>query len=127
MGRTLIVDDEEDMRMILHAAIDIENRGLEVVGEAVSGEDALRIRRELDADIIVLDERMPGLSGVETAKLLLADDPHVPIVFYSAYLDVGIREEVRRLGVRHCVRKGDLSGLIAALRELDGSNDAVPV
>jgi len=126
MGKTLIVDDEEDMRLLLRLTIDRADRGLIVVGEASSGEDALVIRRELDLDVIVLDHRMPGLTGVETAKALLAEEPDLPIVLYSAFLDDDVAEEARQIGVRRCVQKGDVDTLIAALRELTGSDIGPP-
>lgn len=121
-GNTLIVDDESDMRLLLVLTINGENRGLRVVGEAASGEDALRVRPELDIDVIVIDHRMPGLTGIETAAALLADEPDLPIVLYSAYLDDVLVEEAREIGVRHCVKKGDVPALIATLRELTGLN-----
>ena len=120
MGKTLIVDDEEDMRFLLRLTIDRENGGLEVVGEAASGEEALAIRGELDVDVIVLDQRMPGLSGVATATALLAKEPNLPIVLYSAFLDAELVDQARLAGVRRCVRKGDVSSLIGALRGLTG-------
>jgi YesN/AraC family two-component response regulator len=78
MGKTLIVDDEQDIRLLLRLTINREDRGLRVVGEASSGEEALIIRRELDIDVIVLDQRMPGLTGVETAKALRPRTPTFP-------------------------------------------------
>jgi hypothetical protein len=39
---------------------------------------------------------------------LLAHDPEVPIVLYTAHLDSGVAEEARRVGVRRCVKKGDV-------------------
>ena len=126
MGKTLIVDDEEDMRLLLRLTINRENRGLQVVGEASSGEDALVIRRELDVDVMVLDHRMPGLTGVETARALLADEPDLPIVMYSAFVDDEVTAEARKIGVRRCIKKGDIPALIAALRELTGSEIGGP-
>ena len=126
MGKTLIVDDEEDMRLLLRLTINRANRGLLVVGEASSGEEALVIRHELDVDVIVLDHRMPGLTGVETAKALLSDEPELPIVLYSAFVDDIMAAEARDIGVRRCVKKGDVPALIAALRELTGSEIGEP-
>ena len=120
MGKTLIVDDEDDMRLLLRIMINAANRGLEVVGEASSGEAALRLHRDLDLDVIVLDQQMPGLTGVQTAERLLAHDPDVPIVLYSAFLDTDVREIAERVGVRQCITKGDVPTLIGALRELTG-------
>lgn len=120
MGRTLIVDDEEDMRVLLRATIDRANRGLMVVGEAASGEEAIAVRPTLELDVIVLDQRMPGLSGLETAAAFLSSEPDLPIVLYSAFIDDDVAEQARRAGVRTCITKGDTAGLIRALRDLNG-------
>lgn len=121
MGKTLIVDDEEDMRFLLRMTIDIANRGLRVVGEASSGGEAIALRPGLDLDVIVMDQRMPGMSGLEAATALLAEEPGLPIVLYSAFVTDDVADEARRVGVRRCVKKGDTAGLISALRELTGS------
>lgn len=119
-GNTLIVDDESDVRLLLHLVITKADHGLRVVGEASSGDEALIIRRELDVDVVVLDQRMPGLTGLKTASALLAEDPDLPIVIYSAFTTEAMAEEARRIGVRVCIQKGDIPALIAALRELTG-------
>ena len=119
-GNTLIVDDEADLRLLLTLLIGKENHGLRVVGEAASGEEALEMRRDLDVDIVVLDHRMPGLSGLETASAMLAEAPGLPIILYSAFTDEGMVAEARAIGVRECVAKGDAPRLIATLRELAG-------
>ena len=119
-GNTLIVDDEIDLRLLLLLTIDTENHGLQVVGEASSGREAIAMRRDLDVDVVVLDHRMPGLTGLETASKMLEEKPDLPIVLYSAFTDARMAEEARRIGVRECVPKGDAPRLIAALRELTG-------
>lgn len=118
MGNTLIVDDEEDMRVLLRAAIDAENRGLRVIGEASNGREALKLRSRLEPDVVVLDERMPGLTGLDTARSLLEEEPDLPIILYSAFLDANVTVEAEQVGIRRCVRKGDTKGLVRALREL---------
>jgi DNA-binding NarL/FixJ family response regulator len=119
-GNTLIVDDEVDVRLLLQLLIDRENHGLRVIGEAANGEQALQMRRDLDVDVVVLDQRMPGLSGLETATQMLAEAPDLPIVLYSAFTDDHMLAEARAIGVRDCVAKDDGPRLIATLRELTG-------
>lgn len=119
-GNTLIVDDEPDVRLLLQLVINRENEGLRVVGEAASGEEALTMRRDLDIDVVVLDQRMPGLTGLETASSMLAEQPGLPILLYSAFTDVQMEDEAQRIGVRACVAKGDSPRLISLLRELTG-------
>ena len=119
-GNTLIVDDETDVRLLLLLVINKANGGLHVVGEASSGGEALVRRRELDVDVVVLDHRMPGLTGLETASAMLEEEPELPIVLYSAFTDPGMVEEAQRIGVRECVEKGDAPRLITVLREVTG-------
>ena len=119
-GNTLIVDDEVDVRLLLLLTISNENHGLQVVGEAASGHEAISLRRELDVDVVVLDHRMPGLTGLETARAMLAEEPTLPILLYSAFTDDRMTAEAREIGVRACVPKGDAPQLIAALREATG-------
>ncbi|MGH9273806.1 MAG: response regulator transcription factor [Acidimicrobiales bacterium] len=117
-GNTLVVDDDGDVRLLLQLLIDQEKPELCVVGQASSGGEALTMRRGLDVDVVVLDHRMPGLSGLETATAMLAEEPTLPIVLYSAFADPQMIAEARDIGVRECVEKGDSARLIAVLREL---------
>src|SRR3546814_20839349 len=87
--------------------IDQENRGLRVVGEAASGDEALQVRRRLDVDVVVLDHRMPGLTGLEHATALLAEPPYLPILLYSALTDTPQAAEARSIGLQESVSKGE--------------------
>jgi len=127
MGKTLIVDDEDDMRLLLQLTIDDADHGLHVVGQAANGEEALTIQRELDIDVIVLDHQMPGMTGIQTAEALLVEEPDVPIVLYTAHLDSRVAAEAQRVGVRRCIKKGDIRSLITALRELTGLDVGDPL
>ena len=117
MCRTFIVVDEEDMRVLLRATIDTEDRGLRVVGEADSGAGAIALAPDLEFDVMVLDHKMPGMSGLDTAARFLESEPDLPIVLYSAFLDDTVAGEADRIGIRRCVRKGDTRALVEALRD----------
>jgi len=82
--RVLIVDDEQPARDRLRTLI-AEIGAAEVVGEAANGEEALRRVAETAPSVVLLDVRMPGMDGVETAHHLsdLADAPAV--IFTTAY------------------------------------------
>ena len=113
--RTLIVDDEEDMRVLIAEVIQLANGGLEVVGEAKEGESALEARRRLRPDVVILDHRMPGMSGVEVATRMLAEDPGQAIVLFSAYLDAGLEAEALGAGVCSVLSKDRYRDLPDAL------------
>ena len=115
--RVLIVDDEDDMRALLRNLIEIANDGLSVAAEAADGDQALRCWREAEPDVVVLDQRMPGLSGLETAERILAELPSQMIVLFTAYADEKVKAAADRIGVRACVPKDDARKLIFRLRE----------
>jgi YesN/AraC family two-component response regulator len=122
MTTMLIVDDEMDMRMLVRVVIEIANDGLSIVGEAADGAEALRVWRDLDGppepDVVILDNRMPELTGLEVAEQILAERPAQLIVLYSAFLDEEVREAAARIGIARCVSKEDLDRLPAVIREL---------
>jgi CheY-like chemotaxis protein len=105
----LIVDDDADMRYLARAVL--EGSGFEVAEEAADGSEALAKFAELDPPpvptVVLLDNQMPGLSGLEVAARILNERPEQLIVLFSAYLDAEIIAEAKRLGVAECVSKGD--------------------
>jgi DNA-binding NarL/FixJ family response regulator len=118
--RILIVDDEEDMRALVRATIEIANKGLEVSGEAADGEAAIAQWRADRPEVIVLDQRMPGATGLETAQQILAEHPEQAIVLFTAFLDDAIRRSARRLGIS-VLAKQDIQRLPQALWDLEAS------
>lgn len=85
--RVLVVDDERVARRRLVRMLD-EIDGVQVVGEAANGEDALERIRELAPDVLLLDVRMPGRSGIELA-LEVPDLPHV--IFTTAHGEYAVQ------------------------------------
>lgn len=118
----LVVDDEVDMRFLVRVVIDLADHGLTIVGEAADGIEAISAWRDLDGpptpDVIILDNRMPNLSGMEVAERILAERPGQIIVLYSAFLDDEVRAEAKAVGVAACVTKEDVNRLPAVIREL---------
>jgi CheY-like chemotaxis protein len=111
----LVVDDELDMRTLVRVVIDLANHGLSVAGEAADGHEALTAWESLDGppepDVIVLDNRMPGQSGLDVARTILEARPGQLIVLFSAFLDDEIRAEARQIGIAACVSKDDVQAL----------------
>jgi|SRR3954453_8708093 len=116
--RVLVVDDAEAVRFTVRLLLEDAAMEVEV---AASGTEALaRLRNPRDLDAVVLDERMPDLSGMDVARLAtrLAGCP--PLVLYSGYLSPEQIAEAHRLGVA-TVLKGELSKLIDTLRTFDNA------
>jgi DNA-binding NarL/FixJ family response regulator len=81
--RVLTVDDQAVFRETARALVGC-TPGFELVGESPDGETALRMAGDADPDIVLLDLRMAGLDGIETARRLSAEDPTRVIVLASA-------------------------------------------
>jgi len=77
--RVLYIDDDEGLRRLVARAM--ARRGYDVT-LAASGEEGLVLAREARFDIVALDHYMPGLSGFETLKALLAEQPDAPPIVY---------------------------------------------
>jgi AmiR/NasT family two-component response regulator len=109
--RILVVDDD---RLILATlSKGLRQAGYEV-GEANSGDDALRLTDELKPDLALLDIRMPGMSGVELAQHLVGK--RIPFIFLSAYGDPEIVRQATELGaLGYLVKPLDLPQVIPSL------------
>lgn len=81
----LIVDDEPDVRALARTMLG--SHGFDVVGEASNGPDAALLAAEHQPSVVVLDQRMPAMSGEHTAKLLKRVSPSSLIVVFSAVVD----------------------------------------
>lgn len=77
--RILIADDHPLVRSGMRALLKAEE-DLEVVGEAATGEEAVTQAATLQPDVIVMDLRMPGISGIEATRRILQMNPHIRIL-----------------------------------------------
>lgn len=116
--RTLVVDDEEDMRVLIRTTIEIANAGLVVACEARDGLEALAVWEACRPDVVILDYRMPGITGLEAAARILDRHPDQPIVLFSAYLTDAVRRSAADLGVRACLAKDEVHRLPETLWRL---------
>jgi CheY-like chemotaxis protein len=118
MPRALIVDDEEDMRSLVRAVIEAANHGLTVAGEAGNGAEALERYYSDRPEVVVLDNRMPGMTGLEVAERILAEHPGQPIILFSAYVDEEMTAAAEKIGIGMCLAKSDYSQIPEALWRL---------
>src|SRR3989440_748534 len=101
--RVLVVDDNDGFRESLIALL--VSGGVEVVGEASSGRDALELASALHPDIVLMDVRMPHMDGVETPRQLKAADPQVRVVALTAQEDDATVREMLVAGASGYVTK----------------------
>ncbi|MGB5492813.1 MAG: LytTR family DNA-binding domain-containing protein [Woeseiaceae bacterium] len=120
--KVLIVDDEKPARDRLRQILEDED-DYEVVGEAGNGHEALALAAKYEPDIVLLDIRMPGLDGLETAHHLNELERTPAVVFATAYDEYAIDAfEARAVGyVLKPVRRSRLTAALSQASKLAGS------
>jgi DNA-binding NarL/FixJ family response regulator len=120
MIRVVIADDHtivrEGLKQLLGAAAD-----LEVVGEARDGHEALKIVRETELDVLLLDLSMPGKGGMELIKQVRDEKPKVRIVVLSMHAERQYAVRAIRTGASGYLTKDSATTqLVAAIRKVAG-------
>ncbi len=114
----LLVDDSPDVRQIVRRFLQ-RDTAFNVAGEADSGLEAIKIAEELRPDLILLDLKMPGLNGIETAAVLKRVLPRTQIVLFSAYTEsLGGTTLASAVGIDLVVQKGSLADMAQSLKTL---------
>jgi excisionase family DNA binding protein len=91
----LIVDDEETIRELMVTALASKTRDVLVAG---SGEEALKIVRRSDVDLVLLDLSMPGMNGVDTFRAIRALRPALPVMIVTGYPDSDLMAQALEIG-----------------------------
>lgn len=82
--RILLVDDQQLIRLGMRMVLDAE-AGLEVVGEAGDGREALAAVERLHPDVVLMDVRMPGTDGIEATRSIVASHPASRIIILTTF------------------------------------------
>jgi DNA-binding NarL/FixJ family response regulator len=118
--RVLIVDDHQEFRDVLALMIDSQN-DMVVIGKAESGEIAIAMTRERLPDVILMDVKMPIMSGVEATSRILAEMPDMKILALSIYANDEFLTNMMRAGTMGYLLKGcDNDELFGAIRRAAG-------
>src|SRR5690554_3345393 len=114
--RLLVVDDHDLVRAgIVRMLADI--RDLQVVGEADSGEEALRKARELKPDVVLMDVKMPGIGGLEATRKLLRSYPDIKVIAVTICEEDPFPTRLLQAGAAGYLTKGAaLEEMIQAIR-----------
>ena len=102
-GRVLVADDAAFMRQMIREILEAE--GLEVVGEAVDGVEAIEQFAKLHPDLVTMDIVMPRRSGIDAVKGILELDPRARVVMCSALGQETLVMEALQAGARDFIVK----------------------
>jgi DNA-binding response OmpR family regulator len=97
--RVLIVEDQRDIARMMHSAIQLMDPSLEVA-DALSAEEASLELTERGADLLVVDVRLPGISGLELIERWRKQNINVPIIVTTGFAESTTRERAEKLGVK---------------------------
>jgi len=123
--RVLLADDHRMLRDGLRRALEDED-GIEVVGEAADGEEAVREAARLLPDIVLMDVSMPHLDGVEATRLLRQVQPETQVVMLTMHADGEVMERAIQAGASgYLVKDCSTDEVVAAIRLAAGGNAAL--
>jgi len=120
--RVLLIDDHALVRKGLEELLG--SRGIEVVGSAGSGDEGYDMALQSSPDVILLDIKMPGLSGLETLEKLRNNNIKIPVLMLTMSRDEADLEQALRKGADgYLLKDMDPDDLIPALNDvLEGKN-----
>jgi DNA-binding NtrC family response regulator len=102
VGSVLVIDDEPVLQDVLETLL--ESNGFDY-HPAVTAEDGMRVLREEDIDVVLLDLMLPDRGGLELLPEIKGYDPHIPVVVITAYSSLESAIEAMRVGAFHYVPK----------------------
>src|SRR5687767_7548408 len=114
--RVLVVDDDDEMRSLLRRSLEFDGHR---VTERDRGTHVLKTLRDEEFDLVILDNRMPGLNGLELLPTLRREFPRIPILLVTAFGGRQVASSALRLGAASYLEKpfrlGQLRDAIAGL------------
>jgi DNA-binding NarL/FixJ family response regulator len=107
--QVLIVDDQEPFRAVARTVVELTD-GFEVVGEAEDGEASVRMAHELHPGLVLMDVNLPGISGLEATRQILADVATKPVVLVlSTYEAAEYGPQAEEVGAACFIPKSEFS------------------
>jgi CheY-like chemotaxis protein len=95
--RVVIVDDTIEIREILRRLFDRDDR-FEVVAEGIDGNEAIELATRLQPDVLVIDQHMPRLGGVEALPAIRSAAPGTAVILFTARADAGVYQAALSAG-----------------------------
>jgi DNA-binding NarL/FixJ family response regulator len=118
LARVIVADDHDLARAGLRSLLSGE-RGLEVVGEAASGREALKLVRRLRPDLVLLDVRMPDMNGLAVTRAIKQESPVTSVILFTIYESADYLVEALQAGAAGYLLKGSSrSEILTTVRQV---------
>jgi two-component system, NarL family, invasion response regulator UvrY len=116
MINVVLVDDHQLVRSGIRRLLD-DAEDIQVVGEAASGEDALKLVKQCRPDVVLMDVNMPGIGGLEATRKLLRVDENLRIIALTVHVDEPYPSRLLEAGALGYLTKGcDEAEIVAAIK-----------
>lgn len=123
--RLVLADDHAVVRSGTRELLE-QQPDLKIVGEAADGEEAIRLAHELKPDVLVMDVRMPRLSGVEATKRIKAECPEVKVLVLTAHDDDEYVFALLQAGANgYLLKTAEIEELVRAIRTVAAGQPAL--
>jgi len=115
--RVLVVDDHHVVREGLRRMLEMEN-GIQVIGEARSGEEAIAKAISLSPDVIVMDLKMPGMDGITATREIKERLPNVGILVLTLYAEDFVKQAVEAGVSGYLLKDSDCEQITQAIHQV---------
>ena len=118
MVKLLLVDDHDLVRTGIRRILD-DVEGFNVIGEAQTGEEAIKICRKSPPDIVLMDMSMPGIGGLEATKQVLRICPDIKVIALSVHKENPFPAKVMQMGAfGYLTKEADPQEMIRAIQKV---------
>lgn len=116
MIKILLIDDHELVRIGIKRLLQ-DVQGIKVVGEASTGEEAVKAAKELIPDVALMDVQMPGIGGLEATRKMVRHNPDIKVIALTVYGDEPYPSRLLQAGAMGYITKGcDADEMVRAIR-----------
>jgi two-component system invasion response regulator UvrY len=114
--KILIVEDHALIRTAITKLL-MNVSGIKVIGEALTGEEGVRLARELTPDVVLMDIQLPGVSGLEATHKMIRHDPDIKILILTIHFDEPYPSRLLEAGVAGYITKDcSMDEMVRAIR-----------
>lgn len=117
--KIIVVDDDKIVAVSLKTILEASGK-IQVAALGSSGEEAIELYKEYNPDVVLMDIRMNGMTGLEAGEIILKNDPDARILYLTTFADDEYIGKALEIGAKGYILKQDFEGIAPALETVMG-------